>query len=350
MSDIQVVQVLWGPGTYLPQVQRTTAPSIASFYASVLGGPSPLNTWLDADYNTVGGTNQHFGTGTFAGQYLISPSTGTMVDDSQIQSELRAQIAAGNLPSPAVDAAGRDRTYYAIFFPAGTAVTLRGMSSCTYFGGYHNAVPGTAGTPTFAYGVHPDMTACPYYGPSAWESTTIIAWHELAETMTNPGTLATGYGWVNSNGGGSEIADICTGTVGTTTGTDGLSYTVQYLWSNSRNACYLPDDFAISTPLTAPLQAGSRPSSVSISTRVTSGGPATITLSVSGVPRGLAASIAASATSGDTVQLSLRADGSVSAGTYPLTISGTSSDGISHAAVVTVVVTAAAQHGRAPGR
>jgi hypothetical protein len=38
----------------------------------------------------------------------------------------------------------------------------------------------------------------------------------------------------NTNG---EIGDICNGIPGTTLGSDGVTYYVQYEWSNSQNAC-----------------------------------------------------------------------------------------------------------------
>src|SRR6185295_10454699 len=51
VSNIQVVQVLYGGGNYLPQIATTASPSIATFYQGVLN--SAYVDWL-TEYNTVG--------------------------------------------------------------------------------------------------------------------------------------------------------------------------------------------------------------------------------------------------------------------------------------------------------
>ena len=66
-------------------------------------------------YNTniSGGTGQIFGNGTFAGLFQIVPSAGnngSTITDTQIQSELLAQINAGHLPGPVLDALWKSRT------------------------------------------------------------------------------------------------------------------------------------------------------------------------------------------------------------------------------------------------
>ena len=57
VSNMQVVQVLYGTGSYLPQVSSTSSPSMATFYQGVLN--SPYVDWL-TEYNTniiaAGGT------------------------------------------------------------------------------------------------------------------------------------------------------------------------------------------------------------------------------------------------------------------------------------------------------
>ena len=60
ISNVQVVQVLYGAGTYTPEVQNTASPSIATFYQGVTN--SAYYDWLN-EYNTpaVGGTNQSIG-------------------------------------------------------------------------------------------------------------------------------------------------------------------------------------------------------------------------------------------------------------------------------------------------
>ena len=92
ISNVQVVQVLWGPGTYTPEVQNTAAPSIASFYSGVTN--SSYYDWLN-EYNTnitaaggQPGTNQVIGRGSFAQQVWITPAAsndGSTIDDTNKQ-------------------------------------------------------------------------------------------------------------------------------------------------------------------------------------------------------------------------------------------------------------------------
>jgi hypothetical protein len=224
VSNMQVVEVLWGTGTYIPEVTGTGEPSMATFYQQVLN--SNYNAWFDHDYNTVTPspesgttkTNQHIGRGAFSQQVTITPSVTGTVDDSQIQTELGNQLAAGHLPAPTVDAAGNNNTYYAIFFPKGTTITQGGTSSCVAGGfcAYHGTVANANGHEIY-YGVHPDMesgtgcdTGCG--GSTVFGNTTSVASHEMTETITDCEVgLATAnappLAWYDSTNG--EIGDIC---------------------------------------------------------------------------------------------------------------------------------------------
>jgi hypothetical protein len=253
VSNMQVVQVLWGQGQYDPSVSSTSTPSVATFYQQAL--TSDYTAWLDGDYNTVTPnptngstqTNQHIGQGSFTSQVTITPSaSGTTIDDSAIQTEIANQIAAGNLPQPTTDAAGNNNTYYAIFFPFGTTITQGGASSCQAGGfcAYHGTTS-TSGGGEIYYGVHPDMeansgcdTGC---GASdTFGNTTSVASHEMVETITDCEVgLATGnappLAWYDTNNG--EIGDICNADQGSFTGADGQTYTIQNVWSNSQASC-----------------------------------------------------------------------------------------------------------------
>src|SRR5690242_16148336 len=75
VSNMEVVQVLWGTGSYIPEVSGTGTPSIASFYQGVLN--SSYIDWL-TEYNTTitaqngsAGTQQTIGHGAFVGQVTI---------------------------------------------------------------------------------------------------------------------------------------------------------------------------------------------------------------------------------------------------------------------------------------
>src|ERR1051326_4438297 len=66
ISNVQVVQVLYGSGSYNSQVAGTTSPTMGQFYGDITGSGSGLNSLLQ-QYNTniSGGTGQVFGFGTF---------------------------------------------------------------------------------------------------------------------------------------------------------------------------------------------------------------------------------------------------------------------------------------------
>jgi len=257
VSNIQVVQVLYGTGSYLPQVSSTSSPSMATFYQGVLN--SPYVDWLN-EYNTniiaaggTPGTNQSIGRGSFAGQYIITPSSAnnhSSISDSNIQSELAAQIQAGNLPSPTIDAAGNTNTYYAVFFPHGKTIMSDGSRSCVAGGfcAYHGTIAAVPGHGEVYYGVHPDMqsgsgceTGCGN-AATAFGNYTSVASHELIETITDcevgiASIFAPPLAWYDDANG--EIGDICNAQQGTIVGSDGVSYTVQKEFSNLANDCII---------------------------------------------------------------------------------------------------------------
>ena len=100
ISNVKVVAVWWGSG-----VNATVKSQMPAFYSAFT--KSPMFDWL-SEYNTnitaTGGgqgTNQVIGHGSFLKAVQITPSvTSSTVSDSQIQSELNAQISAGKLPAP----------------------------------------------------------------------------------------------------------------------------------------------------------------------------------------------------------------------------------------------------------
>ncbi|MBS2024161.1 MAG: PPC domain-containing protein, partial [Deltaproteobacteria bacterium] len=359
VSNIQVVEVLWGSGSYLSNVSSTGSNSISSFYTNVTA--SAYFDWLDSEYNTVSPapagnstkTNQHIGRGTFKGQYTITPSiTSSTIDDSQIQTELADQIAAGHLPAPTKDAAGNNNTYYAVFFPHGKTITQGGSSSCVEFCAYHGTVASAGSAGEIFYGVHPDMqsgsgceSGCG--NGSAFANYTSVASHEMIETVTDcevglATTNAPPLAWYNNTNG--ELGDICHAQQGTITGADGVTYTVQKEWSNGSNACITSktvstNDFSLSTsPTSLNIQAGSSGSS-SISTAVTTGSAQSISLTVTGQPSGMTASFSpTSVTAGGSSTLSISTTSATTAGTYTLTVKGTATSG-SHTAAITVTVT-----------
>ena len=262
VSNVQVVQVLWGQGAYIPEIAGTTHPSMADFFTILVA--SPYMDWL-AEYNTQGvqatagsqagsaSSNQTIGRGTYLGQYLINPSvTKTSITDAEISGELATQINAKLLPAPTLDPAGNTNTYYAIFFPPGITIDDGpGNVSCVDYCAYHSTAQ--AGSMELYYGVHPDAqagsgcaTGCGATTPFA--NTTASASHELAETVTDPETgLASTPGpplawWDNANDPQysapyGEIGDICNQFEDQILGPDGASYNVQEEFSNALQSC-----------------------------------------------------------------------------------------------------------------
>ena len=263
MSRIQVVQVIYGTGSYLPEVTSTATPSMATFYQGVLN--SPYVDWL-GEYNTTTqpppSSNQTLGRGSFLRQATITPSAvndGSVIDDAQIQAELAAQIEAGSLPGPSHDARGNNNTYYAVFFPHGKTITLNGLSSCSFFCAYHGTIADAGGAGEISYGVHPDLqpgSGCELgcgAAATAFGNATQVASHELVETMTDPEIglttdIAAPVAWIDSANG--EIGDICNDQNGQVIGSDGVTYDVQPEFSNALNDC------VVTSPLASPVILG----------------------------------------------------------------------------------------------
>ena len=359
VSNMQVVQVLWGSGTFLPEVAGTGTPSMATFYQQVLNSPyvdmfSEYNTTITAA-NGSPGTNQTIGRGSFSRQVTIAPSTSaTTIDDSTIQSELAAQIQAGNLPAPAHDAAGNNNTYYAFFFPHGVTITQGGSSSCVSGGfcAYHGTVANVPGAGEVFYGVHPDMqsgsgcdTGCGSSTPFA--NYTSVASHEMSETITDCEVgLANGnappLAWYDSVNG--ENGDICNAQQATFSGTDGQTYTVQKEFSNAANDCIASstattaNDFSVSvSPSSQSVNAGASVS-YTVTTATTSGSAQTVSLSVSGLPAGVSGAFSpASVSSGQGSTLTLTASSSAASATATFTATGAAASG-SHGATASLTV------------
>jgi len=133
-------------------------------------------------------------------------------------------------------------TYYPVHFPAGVTITAPdGSKSCVVFCAYHGTY--VRNGVNVNYGVIPDQGGgcaggC---GSNAQRVNNLdaVSSAELADVATDPAVgLATTFGpplgWYDPNLG--EIGSICTGH-GTTVGRDGVTYTVQLLWSAVTGTC-----------------------------------------------------------------------------------------------------------------
>ena len=361
-SNTRVVEVLWGSGSYDSHVSSTGTPSMGSFYQQFLSKTTLLSGYMQ-QYNTPasGGTGQTFTSGAFSSQSTITPSvTGLTVSDSQIQTELTAQVNAGHLPAPAVDAQGNAVTYYAIFFPPGISITQGSSSSCVAGGfcAYHGTVAAAGGLNEYYYGVHPDMQAGSGCATGCGNSSTFgnycsVASHELAEMMTDAEVgLSTVIGpplaWYDATNG--ENGDICNAQQGTFAGCDGQTYTYQLEFSNaapSGNACVGispscstgTNDFSIlANPGSLSIAQGTSGSST-ISTAVASGVVQTITLSASGQSAGVTVIFSpASVSAGQSSTMTVSASSTATVTSSTIAVKGTATSG-SHTANVALSVT-----------
>src|SRR5215831_9556255 len=343
ISNVQVVQVLYGSGSYNAQVAGTTSPTMGQFYGDIVGANSGLITLLQ-QYNTniSGGTNQVFGNGTFGGLFQIVPAAGnngSTITDAQIQSELLAQITAGHLPAPVLDAAGNPNTLYMIFFPPGKTITQGGSNSCQAGGfcAYHGTTSSLFSGHNVLYGVMPDMQAGSGCSTGCGSSTvfgnyTSVTSHELTEALTDAfvgiaTTFAPPLAWYDQTNG--EIGDICNAQQGSYVA-NGTTYTIQLEFSNSANNCVLPPAAGGTTPN---FTLSASPSSVAVTqgstatstiTVTPSGGfTGSVTLSNSALPSGVTASYSTNPATSTSV-ITFTASSTATTGTSTITITGTS--------------------------
>ena len=227
ISNTKVVVVLWGPN-----VPKPTTAILKPFFKALTN-----STYVDqmAQYSTVGitgvngdpGTNQTIARGSFGGKFVITPANkNTNITDADVQTELEGQITAAHLPKANLN------TLYMIYFPAGITITLDGLTSCSSFGAYHEAVSSNVTKKNIFYGVMPDC------GYSPAEETSVSS-HEFAEATTDAiptprSNPAFPQAWNTANG--YEIGDLCESFQGKLTAA-GQTYTVQQVFLNTTHAC-----------------------------------------------------------------------------------------------------------------
>jgi len=339
ISNVQVVQVLYGSGSYNAQVAGNATPTMGNFFSDITS--TGLISLLQ-QYNTPasGGTGQTFGNGTFGGLFQIVPSAannGSTIDDTNIQAELLAQINAGHLPAPVLDSQGNPNTLYMIYFPPGKTITQGGSSSCVAGGfcAYHGTTSSTLNSKHVLYGVMPDMQAGSGCSTGCGSSTvfnnyTSVTSHELVEAMTDADvgiatSIAAPLAWYDQTNG--EIGDICNGQQGTYVA-NGTTYTIQLEFSNSANNCVnfpaqsTPNFTLSASPSSLSVTQGSSGSST-ITVTPSGGFTGSVTLSASGLPSGVTASFGTNPTTGSSV-VTFTASSTATTGTATVTITGTS--------------------------
>jgi hypothetical protein len=358
ISNTQVIQVLYGSGSYNSQVAGSTSPTMGNFFGDILGSNSGLISLL-TQYNTniSGGTGQVFGFGTFAGLFQIVPSAannGSTIDDSNIQAELLAQINAGHLPAPTNDSLGNPNTLYMIYFPPGKTITQGGSSSCVAGGfcAYHGTTSSTLNSKHVLYGVLPDMQAGSGCATGCGTSTTFgnytsVTSHELVEAMTDADvgiatTFSPPLAWYDQTNG--EIGDICNGQQGSYTA-NGTTYTIQLEFSNAANNCVnfppasSPNFTLSASPSSVSVTQGSSGSST-ITVTPSGGFTGSVTLSTSALPSGVTASFGTNPTTSSS-SLTFTASSTATTGTSTITITGTSGS-LTHTTSISLTISAPA--------
>ncbi len=355
ISNVHVVQVLYGSGSYNAQVAGTATPSMGNFFGDLTGTNSGYVSLL-TQYNTPasGGTGQTIGNGTFDGLFQIAPSAGNngaTISDAQIQSELLAQITAGHLPAPILDAAGHVNTLYMIYFPPGKKITQGGSSSCVAGGfcAYHGTTSTTLNSKNILYGVLPDMQAGSGCATGCGNSSTFgnytsVTSHELTEAITDADvgiatTFAPPLAWYDMTNG--EIGDICNAQQGSYTA-NGTTYTIQLEFSNAANNCVLPPagaptpNFSLSaSPSSLTVVQGNSGSST-ITVTPSGGFTGSVSLSASGLPSGVTATFGTNPTT-STSSVTFTASSTATVGTSTVTITGTSGS-LTHTTTITLTV------------
>ena len=356
ISNVHVVEVLYGSGSYLPQVAGTTTPNMETFFSDLTGTHSGYISLL-TQYDTPasGGTGQTIGNGTFDGLFQIVPSPGndgSTIDDTQIQAELLAQISAGHLPGPRLDAAGNVNTLYMIYFPPGKVITLSGSSSCVAGGfcAYHGTTSNTFQSKNLLYGVQPDMQSggCSVGcgTSSVFGNYTSVSSHELTEAITDADVgIATVFGpplaWYDM-ANNAEIGDLCNGQQGAYVA-NGTTYTIQLEFSNAANNCVLPPpapspNFTLSaSPASLTVTQGSSGNST-ITVTPSGGFTGSVNLSASGLPSGVTATFGTNPTTSTSV-VTLAASSTATTGTFTVTITGTSGT-LTHTTTISLTVKA----------
>jgi hypothetical protein len=354
ISNVQVVQVLYGSGSYNSQVAGSTSPTMGNFFADITS-TGLISLLQQYNTNISGGTNQIFGNGTFGGLFQIVPAAGnngSTITDAQIQSELLAQINAGHLPAPVLDSLGNPNTLYMIYFPPGKTISQGGSNSCQAGGfcAYHGTTSSTLNAKHVLYGVLPDMQAGSGCSTGCGTSTvfgnyTSVTSHELTEAMTDAQVgIATVIGpplaWYDSTNG--EIGDICNAQQATYVA-NGTSYVIQLEFSNSANNCVTfppvsgPNFSLSASPSSLSVTQGTNGSST-ITVTPSGGFTGSVSLSTSALPAGVTASFGTNPTTGSSV-LTFTASSTATTGTSSITITGTSGT-LSHTTSISLTIAA----------
>ncbi len=186
-------------------------------------------------------TTAEYGVGAaVAGQAVhLSEAAPASIEDAAIKTWLVSRLDGTHAEWPAPDA----QTIYVLYYPAATAITYEGATSCGGFGGYHSeaALPGGKSA---VYAVIPRCASYPKAGVDVvgLPLLTVTTSHELVEAATDPhpDTAPANFGAGTYFGlpvAEVELADLCVADLQVDPTKfivpEGLPFTVQRSWSNA---------------------------------------------------------------------------------------------------------------------
>jgi hypothetical protein len=191
------------------------------------GNPNPssagittaMNQIVSGGYLTGLAQYRGVGQGYILGTHTVSTSNPpNPFTDNAVANLISGLIGAGTIPNLDAD----NQTLYIVFMPQGVNSASRGViGEHTYY------TDGSGRRVHFAWVTNNGTLS----------SVSIIASHEIAESMTDPeGSAILGDPGTCSGGGWCEIGDVCEGTEGTVSGAS-----VQSLWSQNARACVVFD-------------------------------------------------------------------------------------------------------------
>src|SRR5262249_15108463 len=174
IQNVNITKVLYGSGTFLPELTSTTGVNMDSAYTQMV--TSGVFDWL-LEYNTTSPA-QSIGRGSFQSSVQITPAAAhncSTITDASIQAQLTPQIRAGRVPPPT------DNQVYMMNFPSGKTITQGGSSSCVAGGfcAYHGTFK--IGSQNVYYGVLPALTglcATGCGGGTAFQNQQSVSSHE----------------------------------------------------------------------------------------------------------------------------------------------------------------------------
>jgi hypothetical protein len=240
LTNVEATAVYFGPDwTQNPAYQQRSG-QLNAFLSDITNSPfmDMLNeygvgrgSFAGADY-TTDAWNLH--------STLINGTYYTTIDDTDITTMLRNEIAAHLLPGP------DNNRLYVVYVAPNVYVTQGGQNSVNNFAGYHSEnFDLIKGTLYYAVIVDPTAGGTPKGSLdnfTDFQKQTVTTSHELAEACTDADTV---LGWIDRNPFSStyqdEIGDIPQDTLptGQVTGYLGDGYAVQKIWSNVANASVL---------------------------------------------------------------------------------------------------------------